>query len=184
MYELTSEKTEGSRTVRVYRSKIHGTEIRTHLLTTDKQKNKWWTFEDLPSLPWIRNLAANKITRLFGNDLSLADIQAKMAQQRAILRSKDAEKIDKAIAHTYEIDNLATGLADPIKQAVGLGTLYLLLNDERPDVYLQSEQSVKMTILTLDPDMHAFFLSWWQGIIERYGTGLKVISPIVSAMSL
>lgn len=186
MFQLTKteERQIGTtkRTVRVYRNTTTGNEVTTYLLHVDEQKRKWWAFEDLYSVPHIRMLAANKIVRLYGNDLSLDDITAHTTELKAIMRSADAEKYEKAYAKVLELEKLSTAMADPVKQSIGLCTLYLLMDEERPDVYNQAEQAAKMSILALDVDLQTFFLNWWIGVMQRYGKDLKVLSLIASSL--
>lgn len=180
--EEVTQPDQSKRLVRTYRHAHLGKELTTYLLRKDNQ-HSWWTFEDLYAIPFIRTMAANHIVRLYGHGLQLGDITGGTAQIREILKSADPEKLDRAIAKTYELDNLANTLADPVKQCLGLCTLYVLLDDERPDAYVQAEQSVKMTILSLDIEAQTFFLTWWTQVIERSGRVLKSISEIASRLT-
>jgi hypothetical protein len=167
---------------RLYRNKQTGTELFTYLLYTDKDKRQWWTFEDLFTLPFIRQLAAKKIIDLYGHGLALTDIKGYTTQIKEVLRSNHSEKYEMAYAKILEMENLTETMADPVKQCIGLCTVYVLLGDERPDAYVQAEQNIKMSALALDIDAQAFFLHWWTDIMRRYGKLLKGISGIASTI--
>jgi hypothetical protein len=170
--------------VRTYRNETTGTEITTYLLYTDRGKGTWWAFEDLFQLPFIRQLAAKKIVDLYGYGLTITDIKGHTRQLKTILRAdKDPERYEKAYAKVLELELLTDSMADPVKQCIGLGTLYLLYNDERPDAYVQAEQNVKMSALALDLDLQAFFLNWWTEVMKSSGTILNGISRIASTLS-
>lgn len=182
----TSEmrKINGKETpVRVYRNTVTGSEVVTYQLYTDKQGSRWWTFEDLFSLPFVRQLAAKKVVDLYGHDLALADILGHTAQLKAILKSQDAERYEKAYAKVLELETLSTSMADPVKQCIGMSTVYLLLDDEDPATYSQGTQNQKLTLLSLDLDAQAFFLSWWTVHMNRSGQLLKGLSQIVSTVN-
>ena len=167
--------------VRVYVNTLTGSQTVTYLLYVDQAGQRWWTFEDLFALPFTRQLAAKKVVDLYGHDLALADILGHTTELKALLRSTDAEKYEKAYAKVLELEALSSGLADPVKQCIGLCTVYLLLEDELPDTYAQSTQNVKLSSLALDLDAQAFFLSWWTDHMRRSGRLLQGLSRTVSA---
>lgn len=169
--------------VRTYKNTMTGSTISTYLLHTDSQGNGWWTFEDLFTLPFIRQLAAKKVLDLYGNGLALDDIKQHTTQLKAILRSNDGEKFDKAMAKVLELESLSETMADPVKQCMGLCTVYLMLNDEQPDVWTNQETAAKMTLMTLDTSLQSFFLNWWTDIMRLSGQALKGLSRIVSTAS-
>lgn len=187
MLKLTKEekRTIGGKTVdtRTYVNSLTGTEISTYHLYTDAQSQRWWTFEDLFGLPFMRQLAAKKVADLYGHDLALQDILSHTAQLKGFLRSQDAEKYEKAYAKVLELETLSSAMADPVKQCIGLCTVYLLLEDEAPDVYFQPTQNRKLASLALDVDAQSFFLSWWTDHMRRSGNLLKGLSRIVSTTS-
>lgn len=166
--------------VRIYKNTLTGSELTTYLLRQDQFNNTWWTFEDLFTLPFIRQLAAKKVLDLYGNGLSLEDVKSLTAQIKTILKSTNADKIDVAYAKVLELENLSEIMADPVKQCMGLVTVYVLLNDEQPDAYTNQVTSVKMTTLAMDVDSQAFFLNWWIGIMKLSGQALKGLSRIAS----
>lgn len=186
---LKLEKTEtrtinGAATpVRIYRNTLTGSEISIYLLKTDYQGNKWWAFEDLFALPFIRQMAAKKVLDLYGHGLALADVKAISGQIKSILRSNSPEKYELAYAKTNELENLAETMADPVRQCIGLCTVYLILNDELPDTWTNQDTARKMSILTLDVELQAFFLNWWTDIMRRSGQVLKGLSRIVSTVN-
>ncbi len=183
---LKLEKT-GSRLIggketetRQYKNTITGNDVTTYHLHTDKLKNKWFAFDDLFSLPFVRQLAAKRVLDLYGNGLSLEDIKGISGELKTILKMNDPEKYEKAYAKALELENLAETMADPVKQCIGLCTVYLLFNDENPDTWSQPVQSQKMTVMANDIDSQAFFLNWWTGNMRRSGQVLKGLSRIAS----
>lgn len=186
---FTLEKTEKRRVhgqerdVRVYKNQHTGTELCTYHLYTDRARQRWWTFEDLFGLPILRQMAAKKVVELYGHDLSLQDILAHTAELKAHLRSADPEKYEKAYAKVLELETLSNTMADPVKQCIGLSTVYLLLDDEAPELYSQHVQNRKLATLALDTDAQAFFLSWWTDHMRHSGQLLKGLSRIASSMT-
>lgn len=169
--------------IRIYRNTMTENEVVTYLLYTDKLKNSWWTFEDLFALPFIRQLAAKKVLDLYGHGLALDDVKTISGEIKAILRSDSQERYEKAYAKVLELENLTETMADPVKQCIGLCTVYLLLNDEQPDVWTNHWSASKMTLLSLDIAAQSFFLNWWTGIMRRSGSLLKGLSQIVSTVA-
>jgi hypothetical protein len=169
--------------VRTYKNTLTGSEVSTYLLRVDKFNNQWWTFEDLFALPFIRQLAAKKVLDLYGHGLALDDVKSITAQLKTILRSDSGERYEQAYAKVMELDNLAETMADPVKQCMGLCTVYLLLNDEPPDAWTNQVTSQKMTALSLDIESQSFFLNWWTDIMRRSGQVLKGLSQIASTAS-
>lgn len=187
MFQLTTTalRTIGGKPTptRTYRNEQTGSELVTYQLYQDKAKNTWWTFEDLFTLPFIRQLAAKRVIDLYGHGLALTDIKAHTTQLKNTLRGTDPEKYERAYAKVLELESLTESTADPVKQCIGLSTVYLLLNDERPDVWTTAEQAVKMSHLSLDLDAQAFFLRWWTDIMRHSGKVLKGLSQIVSTVN-
>lgn len=183
MFELTKQETKENRLIRTYTDGTTNTVLTTTLLRTDKAGRKWWTFEDMFAIPFIRQLAAKKIIDLYGHGIIVDDIYAFTGEMKVLLRAKDeGEKYERIYAKVLEMEQLTKIMADPVQQSIGLSTVYLLMDDERPDVYVMSEQQVKMTAMSVDLDNHAFFLDWWTGIIARCGGILKAISAIASTL--
>lgn len=169
--------------VRIYRNTMTDSEVTTYLLYTDKHKNAWWTFEDLFALPFIRQLAAKKVLDLYGHGLALEDVKTITSQLKTILRSESQEKYEQSYAKALELENLAETMADPVKQCIGLCTVYLLLNEEPPDVWTNHWSAQKMTMLSFDVAAQSFFLSWWTGIMRLSGSVLKGLSQIASTVA-
>jgi len=165
---------------RRYKNTLTGNDLTTYLLHVDKFGNKWWTFEDLFALPFIRQLTAKRVLDLYGNGLTLEDVKSITVQLKTILRSDDGEKIDRAMAKVFELENLTETMADPVKQCMGLCTVYLLFNDEMPDAWSNQVTAQKMTAMASDLESQAFFLNWWTDIMRRSGKVLKGLSRIVS----
>ena len=87
------------------------------------------------------------------------------------------------MAKVLELENLTETMADPVKQCLGLCTVYLLFNDEMPDAWTTPVTSQKMTAMAHDIDAQAFFLNWWTGIMRHSGKVLKGLSRIASKVS-
>lgn len=168
---------------RVYRNTVTNGECVTYLLKVDTNGNKWWAFEDLFGLPFIRQLTAKKVLDLYGNGLTLDDITGLTGEIKTILRSTDPEKYDRAMAKVLELETLSQTMADPVRQCMGLCTVYILLNDEMPDTWTAPVQSQKMTLMAMDLDLQAFFLNWWTGVMRQSGQLLKGLSAIASTAS-
>jgi hypothetical protein len=169
--------------VRRYKNTLTGNELSTYLLKTDKSGNQWWSFVNLFELPFVRQLAAKKVLDLYGHGLSLEDVKTITGALKATLRSDSPEKYDLAMAKVLELEGLTETMSDPVKQCMGLCTVYLLLNDEQPDAYLQSYTNQKMTFMALDADLQAFFLRWWTEVMRSSGQVLSGFSRIVSGMA-
>lgn len=169
--------------IRIYKNTLTGNDCVTYLLREDLFQNKWWSFEDLYSLPFIRQLSAKKVIELYGNGLALADIKLVTSQLKAQLKSNDPEKYEKSYAKVLELENLSETMADPVRQCMGLCTVYLLFNDELPDAWDNSVVSAKMTAMAQDIDSQAFFLSWWTEVMRLSGQALKGLSAIASIAS-
>lgn len=168
---------------RVYKNSLTNTDCETYLLHTDSNGRKWWTFVDLFALPFIRQMAAKKVLDLYGNGLALEDIKSIAAQMKMILRSNTPDKYEVAFAKVLELENLSEMMADPVKQCMGLCTVYLLLDDETPDAWTTQVTAAKMTAMSLDLDLQSFFLNWWTGIMRHSGQVLKGLSKIASMAS-
>ncbi len=182
----THRAPQGSTTpkdVRVYKNTLTGTEVVTYHLFTDKAGNRWWTFEDLYAMPFIRQVAAKKIIDLYGHGLALSDILGYVTEVKALVRSADLEKYEKVYAKMLEMETLSTSMADPVKQSLGLCTVYLLHESEHPESYTNDLQQIKMTTLSLDTDAQAFFLNWWTDVMVRSGKLLNGITAIASSLS-
>lgn len=181
---LKLEKTEkrpmnGNDTmIRVYKNVITGGTCETYHLHTDQFGNQWWAFVDLFTLPFIRQLSAKKVLDLYGHGLALDDVKQITGQLKTILRSASQEKYEQAYAKAMELENLAETMADPVKQCMGLCTVYLLFNDEMPDAWTQQVVSQKMTVMANDIGLQSFFLNWWTDIMRRSGLLLKGLSQI------
>jgi hypothetical protein len=168
---------------KIYKNTITGTECTMYLLRTDIFGNKWWSFEDLFTLPFIRQLSAKKVLDLYGHGLAMEDIKLITGQLKSVLKSNDVEKYEKAYAKVLELDNLTETLADPVRQCMGLCTVYLLFNDEFPDAWSNEIVSKKMTAMAQDIESQAFFLNWWIGVMKQSGQVLKGLSQIASTVN-
>jgi hypothetical protein len=183
MYTLQDEISYDSypaKITRTYKNTLTGNTLMTYLLKEDAHGNKWWTFEDLYSLPLIRQMAASKVTQLFGGDLLLEDVLTICDQGKDIAKGNAKDKYEQTYAKWLELESLAKAMADPVKQYTALCTLYLLLNDEGPDQYSQANQNKKMDVLSVDIGLQTFFLTWWSEVIGRFGKDFSGLSQIAS----
>lgn len=170
--------------VRVYRNDITSTEVIMYVLRQDAGGNKWWAFEDLFAIPFIRQMAAKKVIDLYGHGLALSDITGHTAQLKDLLRGNQPDKYERCFAKVLEMENLATSMADPVKQCMGMCTVYLCLNEERPDSYANHIQAQKMELMAADIDSQSFFLNWWTEVMRHSGKVLKTISGTASMLNL
>jgi len=163
---------------RIYVNSVKGDTLTTYFLRKDKFGHTWWAFEDIFQFPEMRQVAAKRITDLYGQGLSLIDITTITGQMKAVLKGNGADKYEKAYAKVLELENLTENIADPIKQNMGLCTVYLLMDDENPEIFSIKESNLKMAVLAEDPEGMAFFLEWWIALMKRYGTALNKLSKI------
>lgn len=168
---------------RIYSNTLTGNSLATYFLRKDLFGNTWWAFEDLFQLPFIRQIASKKVIDLYGQGLSLMDIKSITGQLKGILKSASTEKYEQAYAKVLELENLTENLADPVRQSLGLCTVYLLMNDEPPESWTNQATAEKMSALALDPESQAFFLSWWMNKTKVFGQVLKGLSQIASTAS-
>lgn len=182
MFKLISTtKKEDGKDLRLYRNDQTSTEINMTRLYVDNQNHAWWGFDDLLTVPFIRQMQAKRVLELYGNGLSMDDIKALTGQAKTILNNPgDPERYQKTYAKLLELEALTEMTADPVRQTLGLCTVYLTIDDERPDVFHQPTQTLKMSALAADPDAQAFFLRWLIGHMERSGKLLKGLSAIAS----
>lgn len=177
MWQLSSEK-DGKR---IYKNSTTNSECVQSKCYTDYEGNTWWEFNDLISLPFTRNFAANKVTSLFAFGLTPDDASEFFTRHKATLRSKDAgEKYEQAFAETLEFENKFKAATDPVKQMSSLVCVYYTMNDEPIDSFNGTIQLKKLALLEAQPEMHNFFLQRQITLIERSQAFLKTHSQIVS----
>lgn len=187
MLKLLTETTRlynGSlKPVKIWKNSVTESEVVTYQLRVDKFNNTFWAFEDLFSLPFIRQSAAKKVLDLYGHGLHLDDVRKLTGEVKIILKGNSPEKYEQAYSKILELENLSETMADPVRQCMGLCTVYLLYNDEAPDVWNNQINQQKMTAMANDPDSQAFFLNWWIDITQRYGQALNGLSRIASTIT-
>lgn len=179
MYELTHE-TEKRRT---YRSQQTETEVHTFLLFTDGAKNNWWAFEDLLNIPFHRKKAAENITQFYSSGITVDDLNSFIENHKATLKSTDADKYEKAFAEVIQLERLKEQAGDPVKQCLGLCTVYVLADAEQIDIWNQSNAALKMNLWALDIKLQSFFLNWLTDGMNNLQEHLKSLSQIVSIVS-
>jgi hypothetical protein len=170
MWQLLTEKNNQ----RVYQDTATRTECILTKCYTDREKNTWWEFQDLATMPFTRDFAANKISSLFALGLTPEDIDQFFIQHKATLRSKDnGEKYEIAYSEIIEFEKKIKQATDPVKQMSSLVGVYFTINDEPIDSFSDTIQLKKMSLLESDPEMHAFFLQRQIMLIQKLKGGLK-----------
>jgi hypothetical protein len=165
---------------RIFHNTATGSACTQSMVYTDKEGNNWFSFDDLNSIPYTRNFAATKISSLYALGLSKDDLTGFIAKQKAILKSTDAEKYEKAFALLLDFEGKANNATDAVKQMSSLVCVYFTLNDEPIDSFDGNLQQRKMSILEADYEAHAFFLSLLIDLTERSMIFSNLISQIVS----
>lgn len=165
---------------RTFANSVTGGKLSQTKVYTDKDGNSWFQFDDLAAIPTTRNFAATKISSLYTLGLSKDDLNGHIVGMKAILKSKDLDKYEKAFALVLDFETKANNATDAIKQMSALTCVYFTMNDERIDSFDNALQIRKMGLLEADPDMHAFFLNRQIEATERYTTSLSLISKIAS----
>lgn len=175
MWKLQSDK-EGKR---IY-ANDYGSKCIQTLCYKDKEGNDWYSFDDLLTLPYTRNFAATKVTSLYALGLSKDDLSSHIDGLKAILKSTDIEKYEKAYANVLDFEAKAMNATNAIKQMTALACVYFTINDEPIDAFDGTIQLKKMSLMEADANMHAFFLSRQMQATEHYMTRLQALSQIVS----
>ena len=176
MYKLQS----GTDNKRIYRSSITGTEVSTSVIFTSQDGTKWWAFDDLLNIPFIRKKAAESLTRLYGAGIAKDDLLQVVTRLKELLKGNDPEQYEKSYAEVLQLEQLANQVADPIKQSLSLCPIYILSDDERIDTFSNSEAVAKMQRWAIEPDAQAFFLSWLNDGMNAYLSLSNTIFQTVS----
>lgn len=176
MWNLESEASDK----RTYVNSQTGSRCITSKVYVDKEKNNWWAFEDLFTIPYTRNFAATKISSLYALGLSKDDLSSHINGLKEILKSQDKEKYEKAFALVLDFEGKAENATDPIKQLSSLVCVYYMINDEAIDSFDGSLQLRKMQLLESDPVAHSFFLKLQMQDIETYTHRLVELSQTAS----
>lgn len=164
---------------RIYTNSLTGSMCTQTMCYTDKEGNKWYSFDDLMSLPYTRNFAATKISSLYAIGLSKDDLSGHINGLKSILKSTDSDKYEKAYALVLDFENKANNATDAIKQMSSLVCVYFTINDELIDGFDNNLQIKKMSILEADIDAHSFFLQRQVTATENYMRSLSILSQIV-----
>lgn len=169
---------------RIYTNNITGSTCEQSMVYTDKEGNLWWSFDSLTDIPYTRNFAATKISSLYSLGLSKDDLSGHINGLKAVLKSEDREKYEKAFALVLEFETKANLATDAIKQISSLVCVYNTINDEPIDSFGNNIQLQKMSLLEADIEMHSFFLKRQIDATERYTNFLNSISRIASTESV
>jgi hypothetical protein len=175
MWKLQTDE-KGKRT---YANEYGSTCIQT-LCYQDKDKNNWWAFDDLFTLPYTRNFAATKVTSLYALGLSKDDLTVFVDRMKGLLKSDDREKYEKIYAQVLDFEQKADSATNAIKQITALTCVYFTINDEPIDSFDGPTQMKKMALMEADQDMHTFFLNRQMQATEDYSMRLQQLSQIVS----
>lgn len=175
MYDLIN----ASDNKRIYKSSITGTEVSTKLIHTDEGGGKWWAFEDLLNMPFIRKKAAESVTQLYGAGVTKDDLTSFVNKTKEILKSTDADKYEKAYSEVLQLEAITNQIADPVRQSLSLCTVYILADDEQIDTFTTAKAGEKMSAWTLQPELQAFFLNWLTDGMNAYTTLYGNITQIV-----
>lgn len=172
MWQLQTEEKDK----RVYVNSTTGSKCITSKVYTDRDKNNWYAFDDLLTIPYTRQFASTKISSLYALGLSKDDLTNHINGLKTILKSQDKEKYEKAFALVLDFENKAENATDSLKQLSALVCVYYMVNDEAIDSFENSVQLKKMQLLEADPAAHSFFLRRQIEDIESYTTLLRQLS--------
>ncbi len=178
MWQLTSE----TDIKRNYRNDATGTTCSTSYVYTDVEGNRWFTFDNLFTLPFMRQFAATKISSLYQIGLSKEDIEGHINGLKTTLKSNDTDKYEKCYALVLDFESKFDDATNVIKQIASLVCVYNMLEDERIDVFEPEVQEKKKQILDVDLNAQAFFLRSQIERTEIYGNRLDLFSKTASAI--
>lgn len=178
MYTLQSE----TDIRRSYRSSISDTEIFTNVIYTDGNGSKWWAFEDLLQIPFIRKKAAEKVSQLYGVGLTKEDLTGFTARLKTLLKSDDIEKYEKAYSEVLNMEAVTEETTDPVKQSLSLCSVYILSDNERVDTFSFQDAIEKMNTWAMDMDAQAFFLNFLTSGMNDFTKHYKSIMQIASTL--
>ena len=150
----------------------------------DKENNDWYSFDDLLTLPYTRNFAATKVTSLFALGLNKDDLTMHIDGLKGILKSKDADKYEKAFANVLDFESKVNNATNAVKQMTALTCVYFTINDEPIDAFDGVIQSKKLAMIEADPEMHSFFLNRQMQVTEDYTQRLQLLSQTVSSLQM
>ncbi|MEJ7610660.1 MAG: hypothetical protein WKF88_05710 [Ferruginibacter sp.] len=176
MYQLTKEEEKR----RVYRSEVTGTEIITTLIHSDPDGKRYWAFEDLLNIPFIRKKAAEKVTNLYEAGVTLNDLTTFINTMKDLVRSNDSEKYEKSYSEVLQFEALMKETVDPVRQCLSLCTVYVLDDDEPIDIYSSAKAFHKMENWSLQPEIQAFFLQWFTDGMNAYTKVYGELTQIAS----
>jgi hypothetical protein len=165
---------------RTYQNDHTGTTCEVELIYTDADGRKWWGFTNLLNIPYIRFSFTKAISDLFQTALSKADIDTWIKEQKALLKSNDAERYEKLYALLLEKETAINSVVDPLQQQLALATVYIMEDEENIGYFSHEEATRKMAQWRQYPESIAFFLQWHTDQIQRSLQPLETISLIAS----
>jgi hypothetical protein len=72
---------------RRFQNSATGSQCTQTMVYTDKEGNKWYSFDDLTAIPYTRNFAATKISSLYALGLSKDDLTGFISKQKAVFKA-------------------------------------------------------------------------------------------------
>ena len=176
MYQIEEE----TAVRRIYRSTLTGTRIATKVIYTDGAGDKWWAFEDLLQIPFIRKKASERMSQLYGIGINKEDIEAMIARLKGILREDTAERYERAYSEVLNMEAIINQTADPVRESLSLCTVYIMREDEQVDSFSAQLAAAKIERWALDLDAQAFFLNWLTDSMNDLTAAYSIISKIAS----
>ena len=175
-WKLQSE----SENIRIYENDSNRSTIQTKLIYTDKLDNKWYGFNDLFQIPYLRIAYSKTISDLFKIGLTANDLKTWIKKEKELLRSAktDPEQYEKLYALVLEKEAAINNTVDPLQQHLALCTIYVLGSNEPIDQYSPVTAAQKLDIWKLDEDAQSFFLIWHTDHIAGYMKTLDGLSQI------
>lgn len=175
-WKLQSEENN----IRVYDNDTNSSTIQTNLIYTDKLDNKWWGFNDLFQIPYLRIAYSKTISDLFRIGLTANDLKTWIQKEKELLRAAkaDPEQYEKLYALVLEKEVAINNTVDPLQQHLALCTIYILSEDEAIDQYSPAVATKKLETWKLDTDAQGFFLTWHTEHIAGYMKTLDGLSQI------
>lgn len=165
---------------REYRSEITGTIVVTGLIKTDPAGNKWWAFEDLLSIPYMRKKAAQHITDMYSAGMTKSDLASIFKNLKEVLKSGDSEKYEKAYSEILRAEAILSNVMDYEAQSLSLASIYILSDDERIDTFSFGDAAKKLEDWRLQPELQSFFLNYVTDGMNAYMSLYQKASQLAS----
>lgn len=139
----------------------------------DSGGNKFYTFEDFSLLPPARAIAAMFFTRYVDLRISRHTLSYLMRKIETLFNQKEFMKAGSIVEEIRLREEL---FAEP-ETLRELATVYILMENERPEIYREADAIKKKELWSEDPDADAFFLqSTWETTSGYSETSVKDIN--------